>query len=86
MNGDTKEERKPLTTSEAKSVIKAELQKRSLHFTKLTARTVSFSGFGYGSCIFVKIHGWKPDPVWADLKAIAKEQGFCIESADGIST
>ena len=49
-------------------------------FTKLTARTVNFTDLARASCIFVKIHGWQPNPVWVELKRIAVAHGFHIET------
>ena len=68
-----------VTTFQAKNIIKNELNKRELPYNKLTARTIGFSDLLRGDCIFVKIHGWNPNPQWDELKNIAKENGFCIE-------
>ena len=46
-----------MTTNEAKKDCAARLSAAGVTFTKLKARTVSFEEFGYGSCIFVEIHG-----------------------------
>jgi len=51
-----------------------------LPFTKLSARTVGFSDLGRGSRIFVQIHGWQPNPVWAELEGFARRNGFSIEA------
>jgi hypothetical protein len=52
---------------EAKARVKALLEAMELPFEKLTSKQNSFSGLGYGTAIFVKIHGWKPNPA---LKAV----------------
>jgi hypothetical protein len=66
-----------------KQIIKMELDKRGLPYTKLTARKVDFTDLARASCIFVKIHGWQPNPAWDELKAIAVANGFRIETAGG---
>lgn len=68
-----------MTPNEAKKIIKAELERRTLPFTKLTAKTIGFQDLARGECIFVKIHGWQPNGQWSELKATAKQNGFCIE-------
>lgn len=82
---DDKQMEKPLKKMEikprgAKKIIKAALEERGLSFEKLTARTASFSDLARGNCVFVKIHGWKPDSRWNELKELAKDNGFCLES------
>jgi hypothetical protein len=69
-----------LTPAQAKRIILAELQLRDLPFTKLTARTIGFSDLGRGSRIFVQIHGWQPNAVWAELDGFARRNGFSIEA------
>ena len=71
---------KPNTPADAKRIIEAALTARKLPFTKLTARTVGFQDLARADCIFVKIHGWTPNPVWEELKLIAKQHHFCIEA------
>lgn len=70
-----------MTTNEAKRIIRDELNRRKLPFTKLTARNVSFSDLARGERIFVKVHGWKPNPQWNDLKELARNNGFNITDA-----
>lgn len=62
-----------------KKIIQVELDKRNLPYTKLTAKTIGFSDLARGSCVFVKIHGWQPNPAWDEIKAIAVANGFRIE-------
>lgn len=69
-----------MTVNEAKWLIKAELERRKLPYTKLTARTIDFTDLARASCVFVKVHGWVPNPQWTELKAIAVANGFRIES------
>jgi len=69
----------------AKKIMTEALQKRGVPFTKLTARTVSFEGFGYGKRIFVKIHGWQPNPIFDELEKVAIQCNFRITTDWGIS-
>jgi hypothetical protein len=69
-----------MTTSQAKKIIRSFLLEHNLPFTKLTARTIGFSDLARGSSIFVKIHGWQPNPVWDELKTLAHRNGFCVEA------
>jgi len=69
-----------MTRSEAKGIIKTELEKRNLPFTRLTARTVDFSDLERSAGIFVRVHGWQPNSQWNELKSVAKANGFCLES------
>jgi len=69
-----------MNTVTAKQIIKKELDARGLKYDKLTAKAVDFSDLGRESCIFVKVHGWEPNPVWDELKAVAVANGFRIRS------
>ncbi len=77
--GEEQFEQDDLTPSQAKKIIKFELDRRELPYTKLTAKTISFSDLARADCIFVKIHGWQPNPIWDELKATAIARGFRIE-------
>jgi hypothetical protein len=68
-----------MTPNEAKAVVRNFLTANNLPFVKLSARTVGFTDLARGECLFVTVHGWKPNPLWNDLKALAKENGFCIQ-------
>jgi len=68
-----------MTTNEAKKIVAAELQKRNLPYTKLTAKTVDFSDLARATCIFVKIHGWQPNPAWDEIRQVAVAHGFRIQ-------
>jgi hypothetical protein len=46
-----------MTLNEAKKDYAARLTAAGVPFTKLTAGTISFEGFGYGRAIFVTVHG-----------------------------
>jgi hypothetical protein len=67
------------TTDSAKKIIKEVLEKEGLTYTRLTARTVSFSDLGRGDIVFVTIHGWQPNPKWNIIKKIAFDNKFCVE-------
>lgn len=69
-----------ITPAGAKKIIKAALEERGLPFEKLTARTVDFTDLAGAKCVFVKIHGWNPDPRWEELKAVARMHGFRLQS------
>jgi hypothetical protein len=69
-----------ITAAQAKAIVSAFLTEHNLPFAKLTAKRVSFVNLARDTCMFVKVHGWQPDPKWNDLRAIAKEHGFCVEA------
>jgi hypothetical protein len=68
------------TIAQAKKIMVEALKARNLPFTKLSAKTVDFTDLARCECIFVRIHGWQPSPEWSALKAVAKANGFCIET------
>ena len=74
-----------MTTSEAKKDAKARLERHGVAFDKLTAKTVSFQGFGYGCTVFVKVHEAKVPSNIQSLKVIEddlpkpSEGGYCFE-------
>jgi hypothetical protein len=71
-----------LTARKAGSLLKAELQRRKLSFQKVSSRTISFAGFGYGSSIFVDVYGWVTNPTaWRELLEFAHKNGFHLEVA-----
>jgi hypothetical protein len=69
-----------ITAHRAKTIIREELERRGLPFTKLTARTVGFQDLARADCIFVQVHGWQPSPVWDELRNVAVQHGFRIEA------
>ena len=69
-----------LSPTAAKNIIRKELFRLGLPAYKLSAKTVSFIDLARSSVIFVKIHGWQSGPEWNELKAIAIENGFRIET------
>ena len=70
----------PMTPAKAKAIIFKALKDVGLdpYAYTLKARTINFSDLARGSCIFVHIGNWVSNPLWADLKAVAKDNGFCI--------
>ena len=74
-----------MTASEAKKDVKARLERHGVAFDKLTAKTVSFQGFGYGCTVFVKVHGAKiprniqsMQEVFNDIPK-PSDGGYCVE-------
>ena len=67
-----------MKANEAKKIIKQALEERNLPYDKLTAETMDFTDLARSQCIFVKIHGWKPNPLWAELKQIASYHDFRV--------
>ena len=58
-----------MTTNECKKDAARRLKEAGVAYEKLTARTISFEGFGYGRSIFVSIHGAKVPMCWKRLFA-----------------
>ena len=71
-----------MTPHAAKKIIKQELERLKVPHTKLSAKTVSFADLARADCVFVKIHGWKPEsaPHWDALDALAKKNGFRVQT------
>ena len=68
-----------MTPHAAKRIIAQAIARAGLPPHRLTARTVSFSDLARDKAVFVTIHGWKPGPLWNDLRSTAHANGFCIE-------
>lgn len=68
-----------MNTKEAKAIVKGWLNGKGMEL-KVTARTIDFTDLARMSKVFVKVHGWRPDPSWAELEKIAKDCGFCVEA------
>jgi hypothetical protein len=64
----------------AKNLLVGELQRLNIPYIRLTARTISFMDLLRKSDVFVKIHGWRPNPIMKELKVFSHENGFCIET------
>jgi len=73
------------TPAEAKARVKVVLEALALPFEKLTAKTTSFSSLGYGSGLFVKIHGWKPNPALGVVEEALKGSGIIVQADTGVS-
>ncbi len=76
-----------MTIPAAKKEVAAKLTQAGIPFQKLTGKTESFAGFGYGSAIFVTIHGAE-FPEEFDIKSLTKdvpkpsEGGYCVQTKD----
>jgi hypothetical protein len=64
----------------ASNLVKIWLRERGFTACRVSkSRTVGFSGFGYGSCVFVTVEGWEPHPAAGDLERYARDNGFRVE-------
>ena len=66
-----------ITVHGAKKIIRAALSARGMA-NKLTAKSVDFADLARGACVFVTVHGWKPDPYADDLESAARDNGFRV--------
>lgn len=66
--------------SEAKKIVAQRLTELGLPAYKLTAKSIDFSDLARAKCVFVKIHGWAPNPLWRELDHTARMYGFRIET------
>lgn len=70
-----------MTPNRAKALLKSELDRLGLPYTKLTAKTVNFLDLARADAILVRIVGWQPNPCFDDIKKFGKEHGFIVESS-----
>lgn len=82
-----------MTVNECKKDLCDRLKTLGVSCERMTGRTVSFEGLGYGRCVFIKMHR----PVWSDrvknlgeLKQMLRgvipkpsDGGYCIETDEG---
>lgn len=68
-----------MTNNEAKKIIANKLVELGLPAFKLSAKTVDFTDLARASKLFVAVHGWRPNPLWAELEKTAKANGFLIQ-------
>jgi len=68
-----------MNTHQAKKIVREWLTSKGMD-NKITARTIDFSDLARSSCVFVRIHEWKPSPLWDEIKQLTKSNGFCIET------
>ena len=88
-----------MTPNEAKKDLADRLHRNGVTYQKLSAKTVSFEGLGYGSTIFVTVHGtrWPNDlhsdfdtPVFILIDTIKagipkpSAGGYCIQYREGL--
>ena len=69
-----------MTPAQAKKTTKEALDCRGMSYTKITARTVSFSDLARGSMVFVSVFGSTPSPCWKDVDFIARNAGFRVDA------
>jgi hypothetical protein len=69
-----------ITPAKAKKIIIDKLNELHLPYDKVTAKTIDFTDLARASMIFVKIHGWKPNPLMGELEKVAKENGFRVDA------
>lgn len=67
-----------ITTHQAKRVVREALERYGLGYTKLTARTVSFTDLARGEALVVTIHGWGPSPDHELVRQAARAQGVQV--------
>jgi len=75
-----------ITPNAAKKDYAARLQAAGIQFDKLTARTWSFEGFGYGRAVCVTVHGAKFPPgksakSYTDGVPKPSQGGYMVEDA-----
>jgi hypothetical protein len=68
-----------MNTQTAKKIMRDYLDSNAIPYTKLSAKTVGFSDLARTNCIFVKIRGWEPNPIAADVQRCAVSNGFRVE-------
>lgn len=73
----------PLKPNVAKKLVREYLEAQGLVHSRLVAHTVSFEDFGYGSRMFVTVHGWAPAPRAVDLQQIGHANGFIVDFSSG---
>jgi hypothetical protein len=69
-----------VTIPDAKTIVHDFLDKHELPYTRLSGKTVDFTDLARMRKIFIRIHGWLPNPIWAELKQLAQENDFCVEA------
>jgi hypothetical protein len=68
------------SSTAAKKLLTAELNRLQLPFSCLTVRTVGLLDLPQQLCISVTIHGWQPNPAaWASVQHFARMQGFRVK-------
>jgi len=72
-----------ITIQAAKKIVQSFLTLHNLDY-RLTAKTVGFMDLTRGRSIFVKVHGWKPSPLWDELEALAHQHHFCVETSGNV--
>lgn len=68
-----------MTPREAAKLMSKELSRRGLPFNKISAKTVEFTDLARARAIFVKIHGWLPNPIAYEIKEFGRANGFNVD-------
>ena len=69
-----------MTPRQAKEIIRQRLAELNLPAFRLSAKTIDFSDLARARCIFVKLHGWAPSPLYRELDLTARANDFRIEA------
>jgi len=69
-----------MTIPQAKKIVKGFLDANEMPYTRLIGKTVNFVNLARCSCIFIRVHGWKPNSKWAELQSLATQNGFRVET------
>lgn len=70
-----------ITPNKAKSIVKKALDERGFPYTRLTARTIGFSDLARDTKMFVTIHGWVGNPRFEEIRSIARQNGFIVDTS-----
>lgn len=68
-----------MTARQAAKIVKDELNRRGLGYTKVTGMTVGFTDLARASMICVTIYGWKPAPVANEILAFGRQNKISID-------
>lgn len=75
----------PITTGEARAIVRTWLTDNGFPTCALRAKTVSFIDLARDSRVVVTVHGWTPDPALADLERIARAHKFSVRTDAEVS-
>ena len=75
----------PITTGEAKAIVRTWLTNNGFPACTLRAKTVSFFDLARESRVVVTIYGWTPNPALSDLERIARAHKFIVQTDGGVS-
>jgi len=69
-----------ITARKARKLLIDFLSKEGLPYTRVQARTISFTDLARAKRIFVKVCGWTPSPEWEKVREFAVANGFSVET------